>query len=309
MIEPEDLRFFQAIAASASLAAAARVLGVSPPAVTQRLRTLEARLGVHLVDRRGRHLTLTGEGELIAERGREIVAALNSLNDDLAERRGDVVGRLHLVASFGFGRRHLAPLVARFQSEHPQLRIELMLTDRPARAPSQSWDLAIHVGNLDDATPGLNVRHLAPNGRFVCASPAYLARQGCPKTPRDLSAHACIALRENDEDVTLWRFCSSRDKTVERVRIDPFLATNDGDVAKTWALAGCGLIVRSEWDVAEDLQEGRLIRVLADYDLPAAPIVALIGARREARSARTTRFLEALAASFRHPPWRQGDAR
>jgi DNA-binding transcriptional LysR family regulator len=241
----------------------------------------------------------------LAERGREIVESLGALSDALAERRGDVAGHLRVIAPLGFGRRHVAPIVARFQSAHPRLRIDLLLTDRLGRTPAETWDIAIHVGNLEEATPGLNLRHLAPNERFLCASPEYLARHGTPEDPGELQAHLCIALRENDEDVTLWRFRSRRTGTDERVRIAPHLASNDGEVVKEWALAGYGLILRSEWDVADDLRCGRLLRVLDSYELPAAPIVALIGTRREARAARTRRFLEALSESFQQPPWRQ----
>jgi DNA-binding transcriptional LysR family regulator len=303
MLAPGDLQFFLAIAASPSLAAAARTLDVSPSAVTQRLRALELRLGLQLVDRSGHHLSLTAEGDLIAERGRDIVTALNGLNDTLAEWRGEVAGHLRVIAPLGFGRRYIAPLVARFQADHPQLRIDFVLTDRPTRTQIETGGLVIHIGDQSEAPSNLIVRKLAQNARFICASPAYLARNGMPKNPKDLLAHSCIALRENEEDVTLWRFHRIRDKLVESIRIDPFLASNDGEVVKAWAIAGYGLIVRSEWDVAGDLLEGRLVRVLTDYDLPPAPIVALIGARREARSARTTRFLEMLADSLRQPPW------
>jgi DNA-binding transcriptional LysR family regulator len=309
MFNSDDLRFFNAVAASSSLAAAARILEVSPPAVTQRLRTLEARLGVQLLNRNGRHLTLTNEGELLAEEGLKIVDSMTELSDALAERRGEVAGHLRIIAPLGFGRRHVAPIVADFQARNPRLQIDLILTDRLGRTPASAWDIAVHVGSLDDATPSLSVRPLAPNERLLCASPGYLARREMPKAPGDLRQQSCIALRENDEDVTLWRFRSRLTGTEEKVRVEPCLASNDGEVVRTWALAGLGFIVRSEWDVADDLQSGRLVRVLADYDLPAAPIVALVGTRRAARAARTRRFLDELIASFQQPAWRSPSPR
>ena len=305
MLAPDDLRFFAAVATATTLAAAARALDVSPPAVTQRLRALEVRLGVQLVDRRGRLLALTNEGELLAERGREILGSLGELTDALSERRSVVTGHLRLAAPLGFGRRHIAPVVGRFQAIHPQVRVDLILTDRLSRSPAESWDIAVHVGQLDDATPGLSVRHLAPNERILCCSPDYLARQGAPRTPEDLREHACIVLRENDEDVTLWRFRSLDSRDELHLRVAPRLASNDGEVVKAWALSGYGIIVRSEWDVADDLRAGRLIKVLQDHHLPAAPIVALLGTRREARAARTRRFLDELTASFQQPEWRR----
>jgi DNA-binding transcriptional LysR family regulator len=305
MLTTDDLRFFAAIARASFLAAAARDLNVSPPAVTQRLRALEARLRVHLVDRSGRHLTLTDEGELLAERGRQVLEDLSEIDDALAERRGEVRGHLRIVAPLGFGRRYVAPVVAAFQARHPELKIDLTLSDRLGGVPdSGSWDLAIHVGEMDHAAPGLIMRSLAPNERWACAAPSYLNSHGRPKNPGDLRAHACIALRENDEDVTLWMFRSVGALDEHRVRIEPNLASNDGEVVRIWALAGRGIIVRSEWDLVEDVRAGRLIRLLPDYALPPTPVVALLGARRRARTARTDRFLDALQRSLEPVPWR-----
>ncbi|AWN47401.1 LysR family transcriptional regulator [Methylobacterium terrae] len=308
MLGTDDLRFFLAIADAASLAAAARALDVSPPAVTQRLRGLEERLGVHLVDRTGRHLALTDEGELVAERGRAVLDALGDLDEALAARRGRVVGHLRIVAPLGFGRRHVAPVAASFQEDHPEVAIDLVLSDRLGGVPEGTFDLAIHVGEIARAAPGLIARRLAPNDRVVCAAPAYLAARGTPARPAELGAHACIALRENDEDVTLWRFRSpgaETGETEERVRIEPRLSSNDGEVVRGWALAGRGIILRSEWDVAGDLRAGRLVRLLPGYALPDAPVTALLGARRRARAARTRRFLDALASALDPPPWRR----
>jgi len=302
MLGPDDLRFFLAIAEAPSLAAASRALDVSPPAVTQRLRALEERLGFHLVDRTGRHLALTDEGELIAERGRAILAALGDLDEALAARRGQVVGHLRIVAPLGFGRAYVAPVAAAFQAAHPEVAIDLILSDRLGGVPEGTFDLAIHVGEVARAAPGLIARRLAPNDRVICAAPAYLAERGGPAGPGDLRGHACIALRENDEDVTLWRF--RRDGAEERVRIEPRLSSNDGEVVRGWALAGRGIILRSEWDVAGDLRAGRLVRLLPGHALPEAPVTALLGARRHARAARTRRFLDALAHALDPPPWR-----
>lgn len=305
MLTTEDLRFFAAIASARSLAAAARDLNVSPSAVTQRLRALEERLSVHLVDRAGRHLTLTDEGELLAQRGRDVIDALRELDDALAERRGQVAGHLHVIAPLGFGRRHVAPVVAAFQQEHPQVKIDLFLSDRLGGVPASTWDVAVHVGEMERATPSLIVRALASNERFVCAAPDYLDRHGTPMAPDELPSHACIALRENDEDVTLWRFQPASGGPEERVRVEPHLASNDGEVVRNWALAGRGIIVRSEWDVADDLRAGRLVRLLGTYVLPSAPVVALLGSRRQARAARTGRFLDALKAALDPAPWRR----
>jgi DNA-binding transcriptional LysR family regulator len=302
MISTDDLRFFVTLAASSSLAAAARALNVTPPAVTQRLRLMEERLGLHLVDRSGRRMVLTDEGDHLAERGRLILDEIGELADTLAARRVVVSGHLRVVAPLGFGRRYVAPVAARFRSLHPEVTLSLMLFDRPAQLAEDAWDLMLYVGHLRNSS--LITQRLAPNERFLCAAPDYLARAGTPTRPTDLVKHNCIALRENDEDVTMWRFHPAQRGKPVRIRIEPTLSSNDGEVTHAWALAGAGVIMRSEWDVAEDLRAGRLVRVLHDWRLPSADIVALLGARH-GRSARTARFLELVHAMLTPPPWRQ----
>jgi DNA-binding transcriptional LysR family regulator len=300
MLSSADLRFFAAVATAESLAAAARVLDVTPSAVTQRLQQLEARLGVRLVDRTGRRITLTDEGETLATEGASLLAGLAGLTERLGARRGAVGGHLRVLAPLGFGRRHVAPAAARFCALHPDVTLDLTLSDRLGRVPETAWDVAVHIGALRDSS--LVAHRLAPNERFACAAPDYLARHGVPTAPADLRAHACLALRENDEDVTLWRFRAG-DAPPAAVRVRPRLASNDGDVVREWAVAGAGVIVRSEWSVADDLRAGRLVRLLAAYALPRADVVALVGARA-GRSARTARFVEHLRGWLRPPPWR-----
>lgn len=302
MISTEDLRFFVTIAASSSLAAAARALNVTPPAVTQRLRLMEERLGLRLVDRSGRRMVLTDEGDHLARGGRGILDEIEALADTIVARRAVVSGQLRVVAPLGFGRRYVAPAAALFRTIHPKVTLSLMLSDRPARLADDAWDLMLYVGELRNST--LITQSLAPNERFVCATPKYFARAGTPSHPRDLLKHNCLALRENDEDVTMWRFTPPQPGKPVAVRIDPVLSSNDGEVIRAWALAGAGVIMRSEWDVADDLRAGRLVRVLSGWRLPPANIVVLLGARH-GRSARTARFLEYLHSVLTPVPWRQ----
>lgn len=301
MISTADIQFFAAVARSPSLAAAARHLDVTPSAVTQRLREMERRIGVRLVERSGRRITLTDEGELLAARGQAIADDLASLGEVLAARRGVVAGRLRVLAPLGFGRRYVAPAASRFCADHAEVRLELSLTDRLGRVPETSWDVAVHIGELRDSS--LVAQRLAPNERYVCASPNFVARHGEPADPAALRGLPCIALRENDEDVTLWRFTRADSGAVSQVRIEPRLASNDGDVVRRWAIAGHGIIVRSEWSVARDLRAGRLVRLLPDYRVPPADVVAFVGPHR-GRSARTTRFVEYLRAALTPVPWR-----
>jgi DNA-binding transcriptional LysR family regulator len=299
VLSSEDLRFFLTVASSRSLADAARTLNVTPPAVTQRLTSLESRLGIRLVERTSRRVALTDEGELLAARGRRICDELGLLADALGSRRGIVAGHLRVLAPLGFGHRYVAPAVAQVRRDYPEVTATLTLSDRPGRMAEDSWDVMVHIGELRDSS--LVMQRIAPNRRILCAAPSYVRGQGVPQRPEDLRAHACLAIRENDEDVTLWRF-TGRDGKVASVRIDPVLASTEGGVVHDWALAGMGIMARSEWDVADDLRVGKLVPLLSRWRLPDADVIALLPSR-EVRSARSSHFLECLRNEVAAHPW------
>ena len=300
MLSSDDFLFFGAITSSQSLADAARKLNVSAPAVTQRLKALEERAGVRLIDRSLRGLNLTDEGELVAAEGAAIIGAIEQLDENLSRRTTIVRGNLRIAAPYGFGRKHVAPVVSEFVRLHPGATVVLELSDRPASLSSDSWDVVIYIGALHSA--GRVVTTLAPNGRIVCASPSYLRLHPSIDQPEDLQAQRCLALRENEEDVTLWRFTRPKHGSAT-VRIKPAMSTNEGAIIRSWALAGLGVIMRSEWDVADDLAAGRLVRILPDWRCPDADVVALLNTRH-GRSHRTTVFLEMMRSYLRPIPWR-----
>jgi len=296
-----DLRFFVAITDSGSLAEAARRLDVTPSAVSQRLRQLESRLGMQLAHRSTRRFRLTEEGELFHAGVVELLADLDNLVDTLRERSGEIAGTLHVGGPLGFGRNHLAPAIAEFHSLHPKLMVSLTLSDVVTAADASRFDMIVHIGTMPDSS--MVAYRIAPNSRFVCAAPSYLALRGVPSEPKDLAGHDCIVLRENDEDVTLWRFRRKRSELA--VRVPAALSSNDGEVVRQWALAGKGIVMRSEWDVAESLRSGRLVRLLPDWELPDADVVALV-ASRAGLSARVKLFLSFLQTRFKPlPPWRR----
>lgn len=295
-----DLRFFVVVADASSLAAASRSLDVSRSAVTQRLNQLEKRLRCRLMDRTTRHLRPTEEGQLFLDRARTLLEDLDELSDTLGVRQDVVSGHLRVAAPLGFGRRYIAPIAAEFRQLHPDMTMTLTLTDRPAVRDEGNWDLIIHIGELKNSS--LVMVRLAANERFACASPGYLADHGEPGSPGDLASHACLALRQNDEDVTMWRFVDRHRKTIP-IRVTPAMSSNDGETVKMWALEGVGIMVRSEWDIADELNTGRLVRVLPRYRLPAADVVAFLG-KRGGRTARANAFLKLLQDRLRPNPWR-----
>ncbi|MCP5284682.1 MAG: LysR family transcriptional regulator [Burkholderiaceae bacterium] len=266
-LHSDDLVLLDRIVAAGTLAGAARMLELAPPAVTKRLAGLEARLGVRLVERSTRRLKLTAEGELAVAAGRELLAGLARLEERLTEGAGRLQGRIRLASTYGFGRVWVAPLLAHFQQQHPDLEITLQLADRLpdlATAGPAAFDAAVWL--FGPRQPALVSRRLVPNRRLVVGAPAYLAHHGVPDTPADLPHHRCLVVRENDMLPTHWRLDAlKRGRAAQTVRVSGPLASNFGEVVRDWCLAGHGLMLRSAWDVEPLIAAGRLVQVLPDW--------------------------------------------
>lgn len=293
MLDLSDLRFLIALSTAPSLAAAARGLDVSPPAVSQRLALIEGRLHLRLVERGRGPLRLTAEGDFVVQRSGAILGELERLHEALAAHAGRIEGPLHVIAPFGFGRLHVAPVLSRFAAANPDLRPTLLLNEDPLGAMRTGpWDVMIHIGRLRDLS--ITQRKLAANRRFLVASPGYIARFGLAREPKDIAHHRVGVVRENADDVTLW-LLKGPDAAETSLRVDPVFACNDGEVIRGWAVDGHGVVERSEWSVAEDLKSGCLVRILPEWSLPDADIVALLNPRA-VRASRVDKFLELLAA-------------
>lgn len=295
MIDLSDLRFLTAISREASLAATARSLNVTPPAVSQRLAQLEARLHLRLVERSRGPLRLTAEGGFLVDRSSAILGELETLVEEMASRAGRVEGPLHVIAPFGFGRLRVASILSRFSDDHSDLRPTLTLSEDPLEAMRAGpWDVLIHVGRLPDLR--IVQRKLAANRRFLVAAPSYTERFGLPRSPEELTDHRLGVVRENRADATLWPLTGT-DGVRTSLRVDPAYTCNDGEVMRAWALEGFGIVERSEWSVTEDLIAGRLVLVLPDWSLPGADIVALLNPRA-VRAARIDAFVDRLATEI-----------
>lgn len=303
MLRIEDLQLAAALAQAPSLSAAARALNVTPPALSMRLRKLEATLDVALAVRTARRLSLTPEGERFAREAAALLAGLEALPQSFQRNDRRLTGTLRIAAPFGYGRQRIAPMLARFARLHPSLGLQLDLRETPWPDRHDS-DVVIHIGTVRDSS--WVARTLAFNERWLCASPGYLRTYGTPSEPRDLLKHCCISIRENEEDVTLWHFhrpvarasgkakvldAARRQKPRETVRIVPSYTSNDGTVAREWAEQGLGLVLRSEWDAAESIARGTLVRVLPDWALDSAPVTALVPTR-QGRTARVQALLQ-----------------
>ena len=292
MVTSQDLVFFRAIASCRSLAMAARKLDVTPSSVSQRLKSLEERLKVKLIDRESKQILLTRDGEKLALRGGELLSDLEALHNEIIQDKHELIGDLKVFAPIGFGRQFIAPLICEFKKQHKQLNMELLLSDAPQLPTEDPSAIMIYIGQLQNSS--LRYIRLAKNRRILCASPSYIKQAPPLNTPEDLSQHQCIALRENNEDATLWQFIEKKQRIQTSVRIKPFLASNNGNVIKAWAIEGNGIIQRSQWDVMEDIKQERLVEIMPGYALPDADIIALVADEKTKRPFKTQLFLDYL---------------
>ena len=300
-IQPADLGFFSVLASAGSLSAAARELGITTPAVSKHLAQMEARVGVTLVNRTTRRMGMTPEGELYLEHARRILGEIDGMQELLGVSKATPRGLLRVNATLGFGRSHVAPLISRFVRQHPQVEVQLQLSVNPPALTDDSFDVCIRFGAPPDAR--VIARHLAPNRRLLCASPAYLKKHGTPKVPNDLVKHNCIGIRQGEEAYGLWRLSSGRGKsaTTEAIKTRGNLTTNDGEIAVNWALDGHGILMRAEWDIQRHLTSGRLVQVLPAYFTPDADIYAVYPQRHQL-AARVRAFVDFVALSFAQRP-------
>ena len=289
-----ELEFFSLIVKAGSLAAAARELDLTPPAVTKRLAHLEDRLGVRLLNRTTRHMSLTNEGETYLLHAERILSDVKDLEQLVSSSRATPKGLLRVCVTPGFGRHYLAPAISSFVREYPEVEVQLMLYDRSQNLGEGDFDVAVRFGEPTDGR--FLARRIAPNRRFICASPLYLKSHPSPVVPGDLHAHNCLVLRQNDSAYGHWHF--SRGSQAETIKVRGSLSSNDGEIVVGWALDGHGIVMRAEWDVARYIRSGRLVRLLSDYELPAADIYALFPERHNL-SAKVTAFIDYLSAHFR----------
>jgi DNA-binding transcriptional LysR family regulator len=298
------LRAFASIVAAGSMSAAARELDLPLSVVSKRLAQLEKSAGVRLLQRTTRRQALTEDGAQFHAHVLRILEQVAQAESQLANSRGEVEGLLRLTAPTEFGRQHIAPIVADFQRLHPGLLVQLELGDTVVNLLESGHEMAIRFGSVPE--PNLVVRRLAPNFRVVCAAPSYLERQGTPTQPAQLAAHRCIVIGEARR--ADWRFGGEEEVTV---RIAASFLTNDGQAAHALALQGAGLVVKSIWDVGDDLLAGRLRRLLPQYRMAAAPLQAVLPSSRNL-PLRVRLFLEylqaRLAAAWRWDAFGGGDA-
>ncbi len=280
-----DMRFFTVVAQRSSLSEAALELGLTASAVSRRLARMEDRLGVRLINRTTRRVSLTSEGEAYLAASMDIIDRIAVAEEAIVSARGEPQGLLRINATFQFGREHVAPAVSAFVNRHPGVEAQLVLTDAPLNIMEEGFDLQIRFGEPTATRQVMGL--LLRNRRVLVASPEYLRGHGTPKRLSDLTQHSCIVLRQEHAAYDVWRF-----GTEDSVRVAGGLSTNDGEIAVSWVLNGHGIMLRSEWDVASHVRAGRLVVVLPRYYMRAD--VMAVYPERLNLSAKVRLFVELL---------------
>ena len=277
----KQLESFVSVATRGSLTAAARAEGVAPAIMGRRLDALEERLGVKLLVRTTRRITLTHEGSAFLEDCQRLLADLANAEASVSAGGVKASGHLRITAPAGFGRRHVAPLVPRFRELHPEVTISLNLSDRVVDLGGEGYDCAVRVGDLPDSS--LVSLRLADNRRLCVAAPRYLRQHGTPQVPADLVRFDCLTLSSDASQTRGWAFrvpLSGGGEEIVHLRPGGPLDCSDGQVLHDWCLAGYGIAWRSTWEVEAEIAAGRLVAVLEEFAAPPNGIYVVFPQRK-----------------------------
>jgi len=272
----KQIESFVSVAAKGSLTAAANAEGVAPAVIGRRIDALEERLGVKLLLRTTRRITLTHEGSAFLDDCQRVLVDLGNAEASVSAGGVKASGYLRITAPAGFGRRHVAPMVPRYLAQHPDVHLSLNLSDRVVDIVNEGVDCAVRVGDLPDSSL-VSVR-LADNRRMCVAAPGYLQRAGTPKTPAELQRHECLTLSSDASQTRGWAF--SVDGALTHLRPNGRLDCSDGQVLHDWCVQGLGIAWRSTWEVDGEIAQGRLVSVLDDYAAPPNGIYAVFPQRK-----------------------------
>ena len=257
----EDLNVFVHVARRSSFSSAAAELGMSTAFISKRIRLLEQNLGVRLLHRTTRRVSVSDDGERIYQWALRILDSVQRMGDDVSAQHREPSGQLRIASSLGLGRRFVAPALSELAARYPQLDIRLDVQDRLIDLIDEGFDLDVRVGNEID--PHLIAKPLARNRRVLCAAPAYLERHGTPRTLGELATHDCLVIKERDHPFGVWHLQGPEGE--EQVKVTGSLSSNHGEVVHQWCIDGRGILLRSWWDVYDSLEDGRLVQVLPEY--------------------------------------------
>ncbi len=295
----DDMEVFSQVVAIGSMSGAAREMGISPAVVSKRMNRLEERLGTRLLNRTTRQISLTEAGENFYERVVAILASVEEAEDLVTRGSSDARGLLKISAPTSFGRMHIAPHLPKFMRANPELNLNLDLSDQYVDIISSGIDLAIRIGELPDSS--LVARKLAPVRRILCATPKYLKKNGVPQKLEDLDHHALIAPHNQGP----WKLEGNEGTVLYRPQST--LATNSSEVVRETVLAGLGIALRSTWDIGEELDQGKLVRLLPSYVSMKGIGIYAVYPSRTYLPAKVRLFIDYLAELFGPTPyWDKG---
>jgi len=288
---------FAAVVEAGSFVGAVEPLRMSKPAVSRHIHALEERLGVRLLQRTTRRLSLTEEGRIFYQRAKELLSLLDEAEAELRPTQGEPSGTLRINVPVSFGIQHLAPRWAAFMERYPKVKLEVTLNDRVIDLLDEGYDLAVRISRLANST--LISRQLATTRMMLCASPGYLQRRGNPGHPQDLSEHLILSYT-NWSGREEWQFDGPAGPA--SVRIRPAIFTNNGDTTRAIALQDGGIILEPSFMVAQDLQAGRLVELLPDYRALELGVYAVYPSRQHL-PLRTRCLIDFLVESFAQVNW------
>lgn len=289
-----DLDVFAHVVTAKGMSAAGRQLKLSPAVISKRIRRLEERLGVRLLQRTTRQLSLTEAGQGFYERVVSILGSIEEAEAWVASGTGQARGTLRVSAPTSFGRMHIAPHLKPFLDANPLVTVDLILSDDFVDIIAEGFDLAIRIADLQDSS--LVAKRLAPNHRVLCAAPAYLARHGTPSGIEELSRHTLIA-----HNTDQWRLDGPGGPV--NIRIGGPLRTNSSEVVREALLAGVGIALRSTWDVGPELKAGLLRRVLPDYSVGQRVAIHAVYPSRRHMEQKVRAFVDYLAELYGASPY------
>ncbi|MEX2745054.1 LysR family transcriptional regulator [Rhizobium mongolense] len=290
-----DLEIFAKVVSTGSMSLAGRVLGFSPAVVSKRIKRLENRLGTRLLQRTTRQISLTEAGQGFYDRVLGILAGLEEAEYYISGRSALMHGTLKISAPTSFGRMHIAPHLKAFMDAHPELAINLVLTDELSDIVGGGFDLAIRIAELTDSS--LVARRLAPVRRLLCAAPTYLKMHGMPQSIDDLKNHRCLPAHNND----LWRL--EGPGGAMSLRPEGMLVTNSSEVIRETVIAGLGIALRSTWDIGDELKSGNLVQVLPAYEGSRNLALSAVYPSRQFLPAKVRLFIDYLADLYGPVPY------
>jgi len=293
----QAMRTFTAVVEAGSFVGAMNAVGLTKPAVSRHIAELEKHLGSRLIQRTTRRLSLTQEGLAYYHRCKEILSAVREAEEEVGVSTIEVQGKLRIGAPQTFGALHLAALWGRFVALHPQLILDVVLSDRIVDVVEESYDLVVRIARLPDSS--LVSRTLAHTRMVLCSSPEYLTTRGTPKSPDDLVKHDIISYSYWSSG-NAWSFQGPAEEVT--VKVHPRIQTNNGDTCRAAALAHQGIVLLPDFLIYKDLRSGKLVELMPEFRATELGIFVLYPTRKQL-PLKVRRMVDFLIDEFRMPPW------